>query len=167
VRRWFSASIRGPRLPKLFASCGSSLNCGGKRRADMVDDDSDYLTQDGAVRLARMIKAVWRADGHVVTCRVVPLAADIRPDDDASARAAIYRNWAVRSDLVDGLPACSQSFSGPHAGAVSVPPLPEARPRFQRLGRAPESAALSSTARPRLRRPGVLESVFRRPSCGG
>jgi hypothetical protein len=156
----------------------------------------DFLTFAGATRLACLIEAYWAKEGHSVTCQVVSLTAEIRADDNITAREAIYRNWAVRSDLVDGLPPRSQPVltngeqpsktdaagpAEPQPRVISVPPLPEARPRLQhpgsapenvvtqarprlrRPGSAPESAAPLPTARPRLRRPSAVESVFSPP----
>lgn len=60
---------------------------------------SDYLDEDGAYRLAALIRAAWASVGHDVECRIVQV---IKGQSSAKASGSV---WAVRMpSLVNGLP---------------------------------------------------------------
>jgi len=58
----------------------------------------DTMTLAGARALARQIEEAWAACGHRVRCKVIPVGV-------ADPRRKREAHFAIRSDLVRGLPA--------------------------------------------------------------
>lgn len=58
----------------------------------------DHLTYAGAHRLAKSIEAAWKKCGHEVRCEVYAIR-NPKPEKNLE-----YEYWAVRSNLINGLP---------------------------------------------------------------
>lgn len=60
----------------------------------------DFMTEDGAERLATAIIGYWDHRGHLVNAWTTRSGLD--PSQDKDTRGA--RMWGVRSDMINGMP---------------------------------------------------------------
>lgn len=62
----------------------------------MRSQPADWLTEDGAYRLAKVLRDYWRARGFAVATRVAV--------EESAASDNLRRVFCVRSDMTNGLP---------------------------------------------------------------